>query len=85
LCEGSKSGGFARLGKPLWENLRNNLLLYLAEAEAKVIQKAPKYKTIWVEEYTGNTVLIDLTKIINPIFIKIFHRLNHKTTSELEK
>lgn len=52
------------LVKPLWENLRNNLPTYLAEAEEKVTQQIPKSKCIWVADDNGTTVLLDLTKII---------------------
>jgi CheY-like chemotaxis protein len=52
------------LVKPLWENLRNNLPVYLAEAEDKARHQTPKFKSIWLEDDHGHSVLIDLTKII---------------------
>jgi len=51
------------LVKPLWENLRNNLPVYLKEAEEKIVQQSAKNKTVWVEDDSGHKVLIDLTKI----------------------
>ena len=50
--------------KPLWENLRINLPVYLKEAEEKAVRSKPKPKTVWVEDDIGSKILIDLDKII---------------------
>ena len=50
--------------KPLWENLRLNLPVYLKEAEEKATQSKPKQKGVWVEDDNGSKILVDLTKII---------------------
>jgi two-component system, LytTR family, response regulator len=52
------------LVKPLWENLRNNLATYLQEAEEKINKKKDKNKTVWMEDYNGHKILLDLNKII---------------------
>jgi len=52
------------LVKPLWENLRNNLPVYLKEAEEKQQNNPGKMKTLWLEDVNGHTVLIELSKLI---------------------
>ena len=52
------------LVKPLWENLRNNLSIYLREAEEKQRNNAAKTKALWLEDVNGHTVLIELSKLI---------------------
>jgi two-component system, LytTR family, response regulator len=52
------------LVKPLWENLRNNLAIYLQEAEEKIIKQKDKSKTIWIADDNGHKILLDLHKII---------------------
>lgn len=49
--------------KPLWENLRKNLTVYLGEAEEKALARSVKDQTVWVEDDNRNKVLIDLKKI----------------------
>ncbi len=51
------------LVKPLWENLRNNLLVYLQEAEEKCISHFKNENFIWLDDENKNKVLIDLSKI----------------------
>ena len=50
--------------KPLWENLRRHLAVYLKEAEEKATAVSGKQKAIWVEDEDRNKVLVDLLKIV---------------------
>ncbi len=52
------------LVKPFWENLRNNLSVYLKEAEEKVVQSSPKPRIVWLETEKGNKVSLQITRII---------------------
>lgn len=52
------------LVKPLWENLRNNLPSYLAEAAGKAVSFAEKPKITWLEDEKGVKVAVALEKII---------------------
>jgi len=52
------------LVKPLWENLRNNLSMYLSEAENKVGKSAEKSKIVWIEDEQGAKVSVALDTLI---------------------
>ncbi len=52
------------LVKPLWENLRNNLAVYLKEAAGKAKSNPEKPKISWLEDEKGVKVAVDLKKII---------------------
>jgi two-component system, LytTR family, response regulator len=52
------------LVKPLWENLRKNLSIYVSEAEEKGKRANGNAKCIWLEDDKGVKLLIDLTTII---------------------
>ncbi|MFN8251067.1 MAG: hypothetical protein U0V75_04230 [Ferruginibacter sp.] len=52
------------LVKPLWENLRSNLPLYLKEAGEKAKKNTPGAKEAWLEDHTGAKVLIRLDELI---------------------
>ena len=69
--------------KPFWENLRNNLSVYLKEAEDKVTNNQEKEKAIWLEDDNGIKVSIYLDKLIcicqHPLHARsrIFYLANH--------
>jgi DNA-binding response OmpR family regulator len=52
------------LVKPLWENLRNNLALYLKEAEEKVQSTIEKPQIVWLEDDAGARIAIALDTLI---------------------
>ncbi len=52
------------LVKPIWENLQNNLALYVSEAAQKMLHQSEKPKQVWLEDTEGKKLLIALDNLI---------------------
>jgi len=52
------------LVKPFWENLRNHLPAYLAEAAEKLRKQQPAKSYVWLQDHAGANVQINLAQLV---------------------